>query len=68
MRQQLAEITEVDGAGNPLRGQTVIQVRAHSVGERYAGEEAKHKIDRVGPKDKRPVAQGELKSLDKEVG
>jgi hypothetical protein len=46
----------------------VIQVRGQPGGERYAGEQAKNKIDRVGPKDKRPIAQGESKSLNQDVG
>ena len=66
--EEFAEISDVDGAGDPLRGQAVIQVRGQPGGERYAREQAKTKIDRVNPNDKRPVAQGKLKSLGEQVG
>ena len=66
--EELAQISDVDGAGDPLRGQAVIEVRGQPGGERYAGEQAKTKIDRVNPNDKRPVAQGKLKSLGEKVG
>ena len=68
VHHQLVEISNVDGAGNSLRGEAVIQVRGQSGRERYTGEQAKNKIDRVGPDHARPIAQGQLKSLDKKIG
>jgi hypothetical protein len=41
MSEQFDEITDVDGAGNPLRGQAVIQERRHPGRERDGGEQTK---------------------------
>ena len=58
--EQLAQISDVDGAGNPLRGQAVVQVRGQPGRERYAGEQGKSKIDRVSPNAQKASCAGQV--------
>ena len=46
---QLLEIGDVEGAGDLLRGQAVVEVRGQPGGKRYAGQQAKDQIDGVSP-------------------